>query len=249
MKADGETHFPPNYTRRMIWVFAGQLILVVALLSWNDIFPIWLNWGIGVSVVLFPPMAYLTVLVRPSVRHAWHDLLSDSWLLIGSITRAFFRLFRPSSLMKLARFVASLKPMPDTADGWVTLCVLPFKTCVVATFPLIWVAAKIVSHRAYHHPFGRTVELPVNLLLECYLFSLLGLLLGALLQTIFAGQGAPRRPCVSSCRVWLSCFSWRCIRAQYESDEIRKTFSCLSCVSRLNLPGDDPIPRFAAARP
>jgi hypothetical protein len=131
-------------------------------------------------------VAYLTVLARPSMRQAWRDLLLDSWALIVSAIVAFVRLFRPATVMKLVRLVISLKPMPATVDEWITCCVLPFKTCIVATFPMIWAFEKIVSHfQSYSRVFWPSFEL----IFQCYLISLLALLFGALLQAIFCRAG------------------------------------------------------------
>jgi hypothetical protein len=173
----------------MLWVFVGQMLLVTVLFVWNDFFPAWLNRFIVVSVILVSPLAYLAVFIHPSMRQAWRDLLRDSWALIISAVAAFARLFRPATAMKLARLVTSLKPTPDTLDEWITFCVLPFKTSVVATFPMIWVFEKIISHTAYYRPYGRTFGLSYELLFESYLISLLALFFGAIIQGIFCRAG------------------------------------------------------------
>ena len=173
----------------MLWVFVGQMLLVVALFVWNDFFPSWLNQAIVVSVILLSPLAYLAVLAHPSMRQAWRNLLRDSWLLIVSVASAFIRLFHPATVIKLMRFIVSLKPMPATVDEWITCCVLPFKTCIVVAFPMIYIFEKIVSHSPYFRPYGRTFGLSFDLIFESYSISLLALLLGALLQAIFCRTG------------------------------------------------------------
>ena len=161
-------------------------MLIAVLFVWNDFFPSWVNRTILATVILFPPMAYLTVLVRPDVRHAWRDVLLDSGALIVSAVVAFFRLFRPATVVKLARFVLLLKPAPTTVDEWITCCLVPFKTCVVVTFPMIWIIEKIISwfhdSRPYALEDGRGI-------LESYLISLIALLFGALLQALFCRSG------------------------------------------------------------
>ncbi len=189
MNADKQTKKLPNFTRRMLWVFVGQMALVVGLFVWNDFFPSWLNRAIVVSVIFVSPLAYLAVLTHPSMRQAWRDLLRDSWSLFVDAMFWIIRLFRPATVMKLVRFVTSLKPMPATVDEWITCCVLPFKTCIVVAFPMIWIFEKIVSYSPYFRPYGRTFGLSFDLIFECYLISLLALLLGALLQAIFCRAG------------------------------------------------------------
>jgi hypothetical protein len=189
VSTDNQANKLPNFTRRLLLVFVGQMLLVVVLFVWSDFFPSWLNRVIAASVIIFPPLAYLTVLARPAMRKAWRDLLLDSLALIFSAAGATARQFRPATVMKLVRLVTSLKPMPATVDEWITFCVLPFKTCIVATFPMIWIFEKIISHTAYYRPYGRTFGLSFELLFECYLISLLALLLGALLQGIFCRAG------------------------------------------------------------
>jgi hypothetical protein len=76
--------------------------------------------------------------------------------------------------------------MPATVDEWITCCVLPFKTCIVATFPMIWTFEKIVSH---FQPYSRVFWPSFELIFQCYLISLLALLFGALLQAIFCRAG------------------------------------------------------------
>jgi len=186
VNTDKQANKLPNFTRRMLLVFVGQMMLVVVLFVWNDFFPSWLNQVIVVSVILFPPLAYLTLLAKPPVRHAWRDLLLDTWALIVSAVLTFVRLFHPATVMKLGRLVVSLKPLPATADEWITCCLLPFKTCVVATFPMIWTFGKIISH---FHPHGRSFSPSFEPVFQCFLISLLALLLGALLQAIFCRAG------------------------------------------------------------
>ncbi len=173
----------------MLWVFVGQMLLVVALFMWSDFLPSWLNQAIIVSVILVSPLAYLTVLTKPAMRAAWRETLRDTWALNISIIRACGRLFLPSTFMKFMRFIASLKPVPTTIDGWITVCVLPFKTCIVATFPMIWIFEKFISNFSHFRPYGRTLGLSYEPLVECFLISLLGLLIGAFLQALFCRAG------------------------------------------------------------
>jgi len=88
--------------------------------------------------------------------------------------------------MKLVRFVASHKPMPTTTDEWITFCVLPFKTCVAVTIPMIWAFEKIISH---FQPYGRATSPPFQLIFQYYLISFLALLSGALLQAVSCRPG------------------------------------------------------------
>ena len=177
----------------MLWVFLGQMLLVVAslfcALFWSDIFPARFCQVILTALVLVSPLVYLAVLAKPIMRLAWRQMLRDTLALIISITRAAGRLFLPSTFMRLVRFIALLKPAPTTLDEWITLCVLPFKTCVAATFPVIWVFEKVLSYFSYFRPYGRTFGLSYELLGECFLFSLLGLLIGALVQALFCRAG------------------------------------------------------------
>ena len=161
------------------------MLLVAALFAWSEFFPSWLIRVIVVTAILFPPLAYLTVLARSSIRQAWRDVLLDSWALIVSAVMALARIFRPATVMRLVRVVVSLKPMPTTVDEWLTCCVLPFKTCIVATLPMIWVFQKFTAH---FRPYGR-FQPSYELIFQCYLISLLALLFGALLQAVFCRAG------------------------------------------------------------
>jgi hypothetical protein len=189
VKTDGHSNGPPNYTKRIVWACVGQLLLVVVLFVWNDFLPSWINHLVVAVVFLLPPLAYLTLFAKPSVRHAWLDLVQGSWALIVFALSAFNRLFRPSTVMKLGLLIASLKRIPTTSDEWITCCVLPFKICVVVTIPMIWIFEKIISCSSYFRPPGRVLRLSYEFFFEFYLVSLLGLLLGALLQVIFCRAG------------------------------------------------------------
>lgn len=179
----------PNYSRRVMWACVVQVLLVFALFTWSNLFPAWLNRVIVISVIPFPLLAYLTAFTQPSIRRAWLNMLRESRTGIVYVIRAVSRLIHPATVVKIARYVASLRPMPVTVDEWITLCVLPFKTCIVATFPLIWAFEKVLSHTAYFRPYGRTFGLSYESVFECYLVSLLGLLLGALVQRVFCQAG------------------------------------------------------------
>ena len=170
----------------MLWGLVGQLILMVALFVWNDCFPSWVNRIILAMVILIPPMAYLTVLSQPSVRQAWRSLLRDCYTFAITIPPAVVRLFSLATVKRLVMFVLSLKPIPNTVDEWITCCVLPFKTYVVATIPMIWVFAKIIS---YFRPYVSTTAPAFALIFQFYLISMLALLFGALLQAIFCRVG------------------------------------------------------------
>jgi hypothetical protein len=156
---------------------------------WSDFFPARFCQIIVLWVLFFSPVVYLAVLAKPIMRVAWRELLRDTLLFVFSAVRAFSRLFLPSTFIKLVKFIASLKPAPTTFDEWIALCVLPFKTCVIVTFPMIWIFQKIMSHSSSFRPYGRACGISYELLAGCFLFSLLGLLLGALLQAIFCRTG------------------------------------------------------------
>lgn len=166
-------------------MIAGQTMLLFVILKWSDYFPSWLN-RILVLVILISPLAYLTVFIHPSMRVALRDLALVLWALIFSIVTALIRLLHPATVVKLARFVVSLRALPATVDEWITFCVLPFKTCIVATFPMIWIVGEITSH---FHKYGRNYSAAYPLVFQCYLISLLALLLGALLQAVFCHAG------------------------------------------------------------
>ncbi len=153
---------------------------------WSDFFPARLCQTMTLWALFFSPLVYLAVLAKPIMRIAWRELLRDTLLFIFSIVRAFGRLFMPGTFMKLVRFVASLKKAPTTFDEWITLCVLPFKTCVIVTFPMIWMFEKVIS--LFHHSRPYFLQ-DGQIILELYLFSLLALLCGALIQAIFCSRG------------------------------------------------------------
>ena len=178
------------------------------------------------------------------MRQAWRDVLLDSWTLFVSAGTAFVRLFRPATVMKLVRFVVSLKPMPTTADEWITCCVLPFKTCIVATFPMIWAFEKIHSH---FQPYDRVFWPSFELIFQCYQISLLALLFGAFLQAIFCCAGRA----TTTLRFLLLGLVLRLSRHSFhgQSDKLGKFVFALSFHSWLNFSRDDSIPRFAPARP
>ena len=131
-------------------------------------------------------MAYLSLLAKPSFRQAWRWVFQEFYRFALSIPSAFKYWFSFRTVARLVRLVLSLKTFPESMDGWIALCLLPFKTCVVATFPIIWAFEKINS---FFQPYGKTSWPSFELVFQCYLISLLALLLGALVQAIFCRAG------------------------------------------------------------
>ncbi|HEY4415035.1 MAG TPA: hypothetical protein VGO57_05020 [Verrucomicrobiae bacterium] len=189
MNQAGHADKLPNYTRQMLWVFFTQMLLLVAVFIGRDFFPSWLSRIIMVMAILFPPITYLYTFTRAPIRRAWHDLLRSFWKLFISMLRAIARCFHPATIKQLFRLVTSLQTAPTTADEWITFGVLPFKTCVVITFPLIWLFNTIISHSSNFPYYSRAGGLSYQFLYECYFISLLGLLIGALLQSLFCPAG------------------------------------------------------------
>ena len=170
----------------MLWVFVGQMMLMVALFVWNDCFPSWVNRIIMATVILFPLMAYLTVLAQPSVRQAWRSLLRDCYLFAVSIPPAIARLFSFATVVKLVQIVTSLKPFPETADDWIALVLFPFKTYIFVAFPFVWLCVKFAT---LFHPVGRELGDVLFIIYLGYLFSIAILILGSLLQALVCRSG------------------------------------------------------------
>ena len=174
-----------------MWVFVGQMIFVAAglLCALRNILPSRFCQAVLLWSLFLSPLVYLAVLAKPIKHIGWREPLRDAWALTASILRTFGRLFLPSTFMKLVRFVASLKPLPTTVDGWITLGVLPFKTCIAATFPVIWIFEKVLVNNAYFHPYGRVFGLSYDRIFQFYLISLIALFFGSVLQGIFCRAG------------------------------------------------------------
>jgi hypothetical protein len=170
----------------MLWVLVGQLILMVALFVWYDCFPSWVNRIIMAAVILIPPMAYLTVLAQPSVRQSWRWLFRELCLFALLIPPAVKQLFSFRTIANLAHLVRSMKPYPESLDGWIALCLFPFKTYIVVTIPYIYISLKIY---ALFHPLSPGTLESGGVFLEGYLLSFLVLLLGALVQALICRAG------------------------------------------------------------
>ena len=188
---DNSANSLPNYTRRIFWVFVGQMLLVLSSVfaGLTDLFPSRFCQAIALWALILSPLVYLAVLAKPIMSIAWKQLLWDIWSIVFAIIRGCGRLFSPMTFIKLVRFIATLKPVPTTNDGWITLCIMPFKTCVVATFPVIWIFEKALSYTSYYRPYGRVFGLSYDHIFEFYLISLLALLFGAAIQGLLCPTG------------------------------------------------------------
>ena len=109
--------------------------------------------------ILFTPLAYLVLLKQPPVRAAWLYLFKDFVRFLAVITPAIIHLFSYQSVKQMVRAVISLKKFPDTLDEWITFCVLPFKTCIIVTFPMIWI---LPSSRIFLSMNFATVTSPIS---------------------------------------------------------------------------------------
>ena len=189
MNTDKQANKFPNFTRRIFWVFVGQAVVTACLFTFFWSFPTWFNWVIAAIAILFTPLAYLVLLKQPPVRAAWLYLFKDCIRFLAVITPEIIHLFSRQSVKQMVRAVIFLKKFPDTLDEWITFCVLPFKTCIIVTFPMIWIFEKIASFTSYYRPYGRTSGLSYELMFQCYLISLVALLFGALVQGVFCRAG------------------------------------------------------------
>jgi hypothetical protein len=186
MKPDGQSNTPPNYTRRMLWVFVGQLMLIAAFFIWNDSIPSLINRIIAAAAIIFPVIAYLTLFAQPSVRQAWRWVFREFYRFALSIPSVLKYWFSFKTVVRLARLVRSMKTFPKSLDGWLAFCLLPFKTYIVVTIPFIYISLKIY---ALFHPLRRETLESGDIFLEGYLISFLVLLLGALLQALICRAG------------------------------------------------------------
>ena len=186
VKRDGTMKAPPNHTRRMLCVLVGQVLLIAALFVWNDLFPSWVNQIIVITLIFFPPLAYLTVLAQSSVRQEWRWLFRELYLFALLIPPAMKHLFSFRTIVSLARLVRSMKPYPESLDGWVTLCLFPFKTYIVVAYPFTYISMKLFL---LFSPMRREFWGLGEIIVEGYLLSLVILLLGALLQALICRAG------------------------------------------------------------
>ena len=170
----------------MLWVFVGQLILIAAWFLWNEAIPSWINYVIAATVIIFPVIAYSTLLAQPSVRQAWRWLLREFYLFALLIPPALKHWFSFRTVVSLVRLVRSLKTFPESLDGWIALCLLPFKTYIMVTIPIIFISLKICAR---FYPLRRGTLESGGIFLEGYLLSFLVLLIGALLQALICRAG------------------------------------------------------------
>jgi len=170
----------------MLWVFVGQLILIAAWFIWNDSIPSWVNYIIAATAIIFPVIAYLTLLAQPSVRQAWRWVFREFYLFALSISPALKYWFSFRTVVNLVRLVRSLKTFPESMDGWIALCLLPFKTYIIVALPFSLVCVKVFS---FFHPARRDYWELEDLLEVGYFISVVLLLPGALLQALVCRSG------------------------------------------------------------
>ncbi len=171
-----------NPTRWLVWSLAGQVMLTAILIKQYDFLPARANHALVAAIVLLPPIAYLPTMLQSRTRSALIHLIWECWQFVFALWRSFKSLFTRTTISRGIQYFASLKAFPTKIDEWFSVCLLPFKTCIVMAVPVLWLFRKYLAWLHVYHPRN---EISCNLIVQLYLVSLVLLLIGALIQSDF----------------------------------------------------------------
>ena len=172
----------------MVWAFIGQMTLIVSLFAFIDCFPSWVLKVMVASALLLPIGAYITIVVRPQVYHAWQSTLREMFEFGSLCITALLGFFRLGTILRVWQFFTTLRTFPGTADEWGALFLFPFKIYVLVALPFLWLAVSVrhlIEPRFAHVRFAEATYA----VSEGYVLCLMILLVGALVQALFSHRG------------------------------------------------------------
>lgn len=177
-----------NYTKRILWAFVMECLLLVAILLLLDRFPAWVLRTMALVAISLPIICALTIAAKPKVYRTWLMVLRE--LRLG-VVAGFCWLWSCISIkntQNLARHVRAMNICPTTADDWLALVFFPFKAYVLMAFPFLWVCHAIgtlyFSLAPRLNNFAAAAPISAG-----YALCLPVLLIGALLQALISKQG------------------------------------------------------------
>lgn len=168
--------------------FTGEMILIAALFAFGEEFPSWVREAAMAAAFLLPIGAYITIVVQPSVYHTWQSALRETFEFGSSCITSLRRCFSLRSIVRVWRFVATLRAFPGTADEWGALFLFPFKLYVAMALPFLWLSRSmvhVVEPRFAHARFSEATFA----ISEGYVLCLAVLMVGALMQALFSRRG------------------------------------------------------------
>lgn len=177
-----------HYTRRMVRVFIGQMIIIASLIAFDEYFPAWVLKTMVAAAVLLPIVAYLTIVVQPPVYHAWQSALRELYHAGAACIAALWSCFSVKTVLRACRFVATLRTFPSTTDEWVALSLFPFKLYVLMALPFLWLSCSLTRWVEPRFANWRFTEVTLNIS-EGYVLCLGILLFGALGQALGSHRG------------------------------------------------------------
>ena len=170
-------------TRRMIWVFSGQLVLIACLVVFADHLPSWSIKVATTTAVLLPVAVYLAICREPAVCRAWRQAFREIWDFGWACAASLWRCLSVQSLVRVGRSVVTLRIFPNDSDAWVALPLFPFKLYVFMAAPFLWLARWIYGFFFPQFAYLRFPE-ATHAISQGYVLSLGILLIGALTQSL-----------------------------------------------------------------
>jgi hypothetical protein len=198
-------------TRRMVWAFLGQLILIACLYVTGDFLAPGAIKIAVVIIILLPFLAFLTVIAQPAVYRAWGEALGELFEAAVASARAVRNWLRLATLIRLWHAILKLPAFPRTADGLFALVLFPCKVYVALAFPFLVLTSCALTVHEPRFAYGSSSDAK-TFLLEGYALSLVVLLLGALLQSLFSRRGRSTQTVLmfllGLAFMWLMLTSW-----------------------------------------
>ena len=180
------------HTKRVLWAFGVECLILVAILLSLDWFPAWVLKASAILAICLPIICYLSIATEPTVYRSWLQVGAELRRSLAEGIRSLRRCFSIDTVRRIVRWIGTMKVHPTTFDDWFATLVLPFKVYVIAAIPFLWACHALYSFfSSAPTPMSRSEALP--LILTGYALCLLALLIGALFQSLFSERGRATR--------------------------------------------------------
>lgn len=179
------THF---YTRRILWAFVAECLVLAVILLSLDRFPAWALKTAAAIAIALPLICYLPIAAKPAVYQSWWGVFTEFRLGLLDAARSLRHCFSMQMVTSLYRGILDMELAPKTVDAWFALILFPFKVYVMTALPLLHIWYSWEKFFALE-PGRRTFREAAIAFSGHYALCLPILLIGALSQALFFRRG------------------------------------------------------------
>lgn len=177
-----------SYTKRVLWAFTAECLLLALVFLWLDTFPGWALKTAAAVAVILPVIIYLTIAIKTDVYRSWQGVFVEIRRGLLGAARLLQQSCNTQNVIRLYQSLVKMDLYPRTADAWFALLLLPFKVYVFAALPILHIGYSVAKLLA-SAPNRRGYQDAAFVIAGGYWWCCLILLLGALLQALFFRRG------------------------------------------------------------